>query len=177
MMAFGATFLAPPLAARSFSPMPTTLQVTAAQLFQIADAALSKGDQTTAERAYAALISDPSQEIRMEARFRLAMLASKRGKLTEAATLLREILDHRPDANRARLELAGLLDRMGDKDGAWRQMRAIHAGGPAADMSRGSSIAILKRFGRSARSAPASRSPLLRIATSTARRVPTRRDR
>lgn len=128
-MAFGATFLAPPLAARSFSPMPTTLQVTAAQLFQIADAALSKGDQTTAERAYAALISDPSQEIRMEARFRLAMLASKRGKLTEAATLLREILDHRPDANRARLELAGLLDRMGDKDGAWRQVRAIHAGG------------------------------------------------
>jgi hypothetical protein len=109
--------------------MSVTRHVSATQLLQIADAAAARGDQATAERAYEALIGDPSQEIRMEARFRLAMLEGKRGRLTQAATLLRQILDHRPDASRVRLELAALLDRMGDKEGAWRQVRAIHAGG------------------------------------------------
>lgn len=74
-------------------------------------------------------MEDPSPDIRLEARFRLAMLESKTGNLTAAATLLREIVDQRPSAGRARLELAGVLDKLGDKDGAWRQIRAVHASG------------------------------------------------
>ena len=109
--------------------MRTAVHVSAGQLFQIAEAALANGDQATAERAYDALIADPSQEVRLEARFRLAMLEGKRGNLTRAATLLRQVLDHRPEAAPVRLELASLLDRMGDKDGAWRQVRAAQAGG------------------------------------------------
>lgn len=57
------------------------------------------------------------------------MLESKYGKLKQAASLLREVVDARPNATRARLELAGILDKLGDKDGAWRQVRAIHAAG------------------------------------------------
>src|SRR4029079_13940898 len=107
----------------------TTLQVSATQLFGIADMELKGGDDQTARGALRALMQDPSVEIRLEARFRLAALESKRGNLSLAAILLREIVDQRPSAARARIELAGVLDRMGDKDGAWRQMRAIQAGG------------------------------------------------
>ena len=82
------------------------------------------------------MIQDPSQEVRLEARFRLAMLEGKRGNLARSATLLRQVIDQRPDAAQARLELAGVLDRMGDKDGAWRQVRAIHAGALPAEVAR-----------------------------------------
>jgi hypothetical protein len=116
--------------------MPVTVQVTAAQLFRIAEAASAKGDQATAERAYDALIGDPSQNVRLEARFRLAMLERKRGNVTKAASMLREILDHRPDAVPVRLELASLLDKMGDKDGAWRQVRAAQAAGLPPSVAR-----------------------------------------
>ena len=110
-------------------PMRQSMQVTAAQLFKFAEAASAAGDQANAERAYRALIQDPSQEVRLEARFRLAMLERKRGNLARAATLLRQVLDHRPDAAPVRLELASVLDRLGDKDGAWRQVRAVQAAG------------------------------------------------
>jgi tetratricopeptide (TPR) repeat protein len=116
--------------------MRATVQVSAAQLFQLAEAASAKGDQDTAERAYKALIGDPSQEVRLEARFRLAMLEHKRGNLARAATLLRQVVDHRPDAVPVRLELASLLDRMGDKEGAWRQVRAAQAAGLPPSVAR-----------------------------------------
>ena len=116
--------------------MGATITVTAAQLFEVARAAADKGEAATAERAYEALIQDPSQEVRLEARFRLAMLEGKRSNLTRSATLLRQVIDQRPDAARVRLELASVLDRMGDKDGAWRQVRAIHAGALPADVAR-----------------------------------------
>lgn len=127
-MASGLEILA---AGLSLAAMPGSnrVQVSAAQLFEIAGAASAKGDEATAVRAYEALINDPSQDVRLEARFRLAMLEGRRGNFTQAAMLLRRILDQRPDASRARLELAGLLSKMGDAEGAWRQIRAVQAGG------------------------------------------------
>lgn len=116
--------------------MRPTVRVTANQLFLIAQDAADRGDPATAERAYDALIADPSQEVRLEARFRLALLEGKRGNLTRSAMLLRQVIDHRPDASRARLELAGVLDRLGDKDGAWRQVRAIRAGELPVEVAR-----------------------------------------
>jgi len=110
-------------------PGSATVQVTASQLFELAQAAVKRGDDATALRAYEALISDASQEVRLEARFRLALLEAKRGNLTQAAIHLRRIIDQRPDARRARLELAGILAKLGDNDGAWRQVRAVQAGG------------------------------------------------
>lgn len=117
-------------------PMGTTVTVSAAQLLKIAELAADRGEFATAERAYEALIQDSSQEVRLEARFRLAMLEGKQGKLARAATLLRQVIDQRPDAARVRLELAGVLGRMGDKDGAWRQVRAINAGALPTEVAR-----------------------------------------
>ena len=112
------------------------LRTTAAGLFRFADAALSRGDCETAETAYRALLSDKSSDVRAEARLRLAVMESGRGHLTQAATLLRQVLDEKPNAAPVRLQLAQLLDRMGDKDGAWREVRAAQASGLPPDVAR-----------------------------------------
>lgn len=106
-----------------------TESLSAVQMFALADEARTRGNAALAERIYRVLRADPSVDVRLEARFRLAKIEIKRGNLSAAALLLREIVDARPSAGPARLELAGILDRMGDKDGAWRQIRAIHAAG------------------------------------------------
>ena len=113
-----------------------TLQMSAAQLLRLADLALKNGDQQTARRAFAALMEDRSADVRLEARYRLAIAERQSGNLRAAAILLREVVDERPSAVPPRLELAGVLDRMGDKDGAWRQMRAIQAGGLPPQVAR-----------------------------------------
>ncbi len=115
---------------------PQRLRVSAAQLFNLAEAAEAKGDESSAKKAYHALLADPSSEIRNEARFKLAMLEQQRGSFTDAAMLLRRVIDERPDAVRARLELAKLLDRMGDKDGALREVRAAQSAGLPAAVAR-----------------------------------------
>jgi hypothetical protein len=120
---------APVHAEPSAPAQPTVLRVSAASLFRIADTAMARGNDMLARRTYRALMSDPSVDIQLEARFRLALLESRNGKLETAALLLREVVDRRPNAARPRLELAGVLDRLGDKDGAWRQVRAIQASG------------------------------------------------
>jgi outer membrane protein len=133
---FGTLLIGMATAAAAQPVAPQSIKVTAAQLLRIADAAVAKGDEANARGAYRALMGDASGDIRVEARFRLAMLESKRGNLAQAATLLRQVVDARPSAARPRLELAGLLDRMGDKDGAWRQVRAIHAAGLPPGVAR-----------------------------------------
>ena len=115
-------------------PGSATVQVNASQLFELAQAASKRGDDATALRVYEALISDASQEVRLEARFRLALIEAKRSNLTQAAIHLRRILDQRPDEGRARRELGGILSKMGDKDGAWRQIRAVQAAGHRKSM-------------------------------------------
>ena len=127
LAALGAAW--PTASAASPAPQARTVKVTASQLFALADAALAKGDEATARNAYKALMHDPSADVRLEARFRLAMIEVKHRNWTAAAVLLRQIVDERPTATRARLELAGVLDHMGDKEGAWRQVRAIRSGG------------------------------------------------
>jgi len=124
------------VAAEVSAATPATLNLTAPQLFALADKAAAAGEDRVARAAYEALTADPSADTRNEARFRLAMLEGKRGNLTRAAVLLRQVVDERPDAARARLELAGLLDRMGDKDGAWREVRAAQAGGLPPSVAR-----------------------------------------
>lgn len=117
------------------NPQPI-VEVSAAQLLRFADKALAKGDVETAARAYRALMNDRTVDIRLEARFQLALIEAKRGNLATAAALLRQVVDERPSLLRPRLELAGVLDRMGDKDGAWRQLRAVHAAGLPLSVAR-----------------------------------------
>jgi hypothetical protein len=106
---------------------PTARSLTAAQMFALADRANSRGNAEMAAAIYRAMVSDPTADVRAEARFRLAMLEAKRGRLREAAVLFRRVIDQRPDAQRARLELAGTLARMGDEQAALRELRALRS--------------------------------------------------
>src|SRR5690242_5112890 len=92
--------------------------LTAAQMLALADAARTHGDPELEEKIYRSMLVDPSTEVRSEARFRLAMIENGRGHLKEAALLLRRVLDDHPDAGRARLEMVGILAKLGDEDAA-----------------------------------------------------------
>lgn len=115
----------------------TTQQLDSAQLFALADAARDRGDYPTAETAYRALMSDPNLDLRLEARFRLAlMLADLEHRPREAAVELRHILDEKPGATRVRLELARLYTQMGDLRSARRELRAVQTSKLPPDVER-----------------------------------------
>lgn len=118
------------------SSEPAKIAVSADQLLILADQARRAGDLSTAEAAYRALFADPSIEVRSEGRFRLAMMLVGLRRLAEAATLLRIILDEQPSAQRVRLELARVLDLIGDEAGARRALREAQAGGLPPDVAR-----------------------------------------
>ena len=101
----------------------------AAQLFELAQRLVANGDVDRAKGVLRDLTRHPTLEIRSEARFRLAILLANGGRRTAAAVLLRQILDDDPTATRVRLELARLLDLLGDDAGARRALRQIQAGG------------------------------------------------
>lgn len=107
----------------------TVTGLTASQLFDFAANAEQGGDTATAEQVYATLASDPDIDVRAEARFRHGKLLSGQGKFADAAVLFRAILDEKPDARPVRLELAGILARLGNLRGASRELRHAQAGG------------------------------------------------
>ena len=98
---------------------------TATDVLAIAENALRAGDQAAAEAAFTALLQDPAAEMRAEARFRLAKMWANAGRTTEAAVLLRRVLDDHPSAAPVRLEYAALLHKMGNDDAAFRQLRSL----------------------------------------------------
>ncbi|MBV7260295.1 surface lipoprotein assembly modifier [Erythrobacter crassostreae] len=111
--------------------------LTPAQLFQLAEEAVQKGDLELAKTAYRALAENADIEIRTEARFRLAMLIADRDKnYSDAAVLLRQILDEKPDAARVRIELARMQLLLGNLRSAEREFRAAQAGGLPPDVER-----------------------------------------
>lgn len=113
-------------------PEPTTgaIQLTAEQLFALADRARAARDFATAETAYRALATNPDIELRTEARFRLAMmLADDLGKPRDAAVLFRQILDEKPKAARVRIELARMQALLGHLRAAARELRLAQATG------------------------------------------------
>jgi hypothetical protein len=115
---------------------PRKVKLTAVDLLRVASSAEADGDPTTAEQAYRALSNDVSSAIRAEARFRLAKLLEASGRRSEAAILLRQVVDQRPDAQAARLELANVLAKLGDEDGALRQLRAVRSGSLPPEVAR-----------------------------------------
>jgi outer membrane protein len=113
----------------SSAPANAITGITAAQLFEIANRATGANDFSTAETIYQALIKDPDADVRAEARFRLSQLLQSQKRYSDAAVLLRALLDEKPDAQRVRLELAKVLALMGDERGAYRALRQAQAGG------------------------------------------------
>jgi hypothetical protein len=106
-----------------------TVRLNPPQMFRLADQLLARGSTAQAMQILELLARNPDSDVRNEARFRRSKLLEAEGKTTAAALLLRAILDERPDAVPVRLQLAQLLDRIGDKDAAWREMRAVRASG------------------------------------------------
>lgn len=113
-----------------------TIRATAGQMLNLADEMVRRGENDQAESILDLLARDPDSNVRNEARFRHARLLLSAGAPRKSATLLRRILDEKPNAIPVRLQLAQLLDKMGDTEGAWRQVRAIHAGGLPASVAR-----------------------------------------
>lgn len=105
-------------------------QLSAVQVFALADDARLRKEFATAEAAYHALAQDRDPEVRIEARFRLAMmLTDDLGRHGDAALLFRRILDERPAAARVRLELARVQALLGNNSAARRELRAAQATG------------------------------------------------
>jgi tetratricopeptide (TPR) repeat protein len=119
------------------APATERSQLSAAQVFALADAARARKDYATAEAAYRALQSDPDPELRIEARFRLGlMLADDLKRYTDAALEFRRILDDKPGAARVRLELARVLALSGNMSAAGRELRAAEAAGLPPEVER-----------------------------------------
>ena len=101
------------------------VKATAAQLFELAAQMQKRGNTKRAISILSALESDPNPDIRREARYRQALVLEATGRNRDAAVLLRQVLDEKPDAAATRLKLAAILQRMGDEQGALRQLRSL----------------------------------------------------
>jgi hypothetical protein len=111
------------------SPATRTVIFTPAQMLGLAELAQQKGDISTSSALYVALEANPDADIRAEARFRHArqLIALKRN--TEAAILLRRVVDDKPEAVAARLELAHALQLLGNTNAALRELRNVQSSG------------------------------------------------
>lgn len=117
---------------------PQTRKITATpeQMLDLAEQLARRGSLADAEAVLSLLSHDPNRNVRNEARFRLANLLQSQRKSTRAAELLRRVIDETPDAAPVRLVLAQLLEKLGDVDGALRQVRAAQATGLPPNVAR-----------------------------------------
>jgi len=121
--------------------------LSAADVFVLAEAARASGDVADALALYDGLSQDPDIEIRTEARFRKGMLLAQLGRNADAAVEFRALLDEKPDAARVRLELARVLAVLGDEAGARRALRQAQAAGLPADV-----VSVVDQFAAALRS-------------------------
>jgi len=117
------------------------ITATGPEMLAISNRAVATGQEDLAIKLLTVLLGDPDLRVRNEARFRLAMLASRRKAWTTAGTMLRAILDEEPGAQRARLELARVQAEMGDLDGSRRTLRQAQAGELPPDVAK-----LVERF-------------------------------
>jgi hypothetical protein len=130
------------------SPQGRTLVLTAAQMLKLADIANARGDRGTASNIYAALERNPDPDIRAEARFRHAKQLLTESRNRDAALLLRSVVDEKPGAVLARVELAHALDLLGESDAALRELRAAQSGGLPPAVAR-----LIDRYSQAIRAA------------------------
>lgn len=142
------------LAAGAVSAQDEISGVTAARLFDLADARRDAGALEDALALYDALARDPDPDVRAEARYRKGVMLADAGRYADAAVAFRALLDEKPDVLVARLELARMLAAMGRETEARRELRQAQALGipPAAALTVDRFAAALrspKRFGGS----------------------------
>lgn len=123
-------------------------------MFALADRARAANRIDDAIGFYDALSHDPNPDVRAEARFRKGMMLAGLRHYRDAAVAFRALLDEKPDAVRARLELARMLAAIGDEAAARRELRQAEATGlpPNVAVTVGQfdrSLRSLKRYGGS----------------------------
>lgn len=121
--------------------------LSAVDVFELADRARAVGQLDDAITLYDALARDPDLRIRAEARFRKGTMLAEARRYRDAAIAYRSVLDEQPEAQRVRLELARVLALMGDEGGARRQLRQAQTGGLPPDVA-----ATVGQFDRALRS-------------------------
>lgn len=121
--------------------------IQASQLFALADDRRAAGQAVDAIVLYEALAKDADADIRAEARYRHGLLLADMGRYTEAAVMFRALLDEKPDALVARLELARMLAAMGREKEARRELRQAQASGVPDEAA-----AMVDHFARALRS-------------------------
>ena len=138
MIAFVALALAgaAPAQSSACAKGESCVTASAAQLFALADKLYADGDSAGAARILEALSRDKHPELRSEARFRLAAVRENLGDLPGAAQALSELLAEQPGANRARLELARILNLTGRDKEAEQQLALARASGLPADVEQ-----------------------------------------
>lgn len=99
--------------------------LSAIDLFELADEARANAQLEDAAALYDALAQDPDIQIRTEARFRKGMMFADAGRYADAAIAFRAALDEQPDALRIRLELARMQAAMGHEVAARRTLRQV----------------------------------------------------
>ncbi|MGR4863054.1 surface lipoprotein assembly modifier [Caulobacter sp. LARHSG274] len=120
-----AILLIPPMA---FS-QEASAELTAPQVFDLADARRASGAIDDAIALYDALSNDPESDVRAEARYRKGLMLADAGRYDEAAIAFRALLDEKPGAVAARLELARMLAALGRETDARRELRQAQAAG------------------------------------------------
>lgn len=123
------------------------VKMNSKELFELAEAARTAGRIEDANTILSALARDPDLEIRAEARFRLGVSLASEKKFKQAAIVYRKLLDEKPTAARARLELARMLALMGDANAARSQLRQAQAGGLPPEVAL-----VVNQFARALRS-------------------------
>lgn len=137
VLTLGLLGLAVPVGAVERQPSSKpAVQVSAAELLQLAERLAAQGRLNDAEQLLKLLAANPDPQIRNDAHYRLAQLLNSAGRPRDAAILLRQVVDARPDAIPARMELARTYDLLGDKDSAWREVRAVQAAGLPIEVAR-----------------------------------------
>ena len=102
-----------------------SVRASPADMLAIVEQLTTQGNFRRAAEILRLMERDPRVEVRNEARFRLALIYERTGRDRDAAVLLRNILDEKPDAAAVRIRLAMLLRKMGDDDAAHRELRAV----------------------------------------------------
>lgn len=110
--------------------------LSAVDVFAIAERYAAAGRFADAEELLEGLTRDPNEEVRAEARFRLAFVRERQGDLSGAIEAHKALLDEKPGAQRVRLELARLLAATGDESGARRELRRAGSAGLPDDVAR-----------------------------------------
>lgn len=128
--------------------------LTASQLFDLADSRRTAGAVQDAITVYDALARDPDSEVRAEARYRKGLMLADLGRYAEAAVAFRALLDEKPNALVARLELARMLAALGREAEARRELRQARAVGIPPEAAQAvdrfaAALRSTKRFGGS----------------------------